>query len=350
MVNSGMKFFNRYRELTQILTPFVRSSSEPRVVESAQNFTQGFHAAKVSGGGFDSGRGGWWSSWWSQRDPSYPYDIVVISEADGSNNTLNHGLCTAFENGSDSTIAGAAQATWAAIFATPIQARLNGALAGANLTLSDTINMLDMCPFNTVASPDGVVSPFCNLFTPAEWSSYDHYESLGKYYGYGAGNPLGPTQGVGFVNELIARLKGQPVQDNPATSINRTLDADASTFPVGGTARLFADFSHDNDMTAIFAAMGLYNATEPLSKTLSASARQEQGYLAAWTVPFAGRAYVEKMRCAGEQEEMVRILVNDRVVPLEGCGADAWGRCGLDAFVESLRFARGGGLWGQCFA
>ena len=74
MVNSGIKFYRRYHSLAKHLDPFVRASSELRVVESAQNFTQGFHRIK-------------------QVDPAASKDgagslsILVISEADGSNNT-----------------------------------------------------------------------------------------------------------------------------------------------------------------------------------------------------------------------------------------------------------------------
>ena len=74
MVNSGTKFYDRYRLLAKRLDPFVRASGENRVVVSAQNFTQGYHQAKVA-------------------DPSvrnkgaYPLNILVIPEADGVNNT-----------------------------------------------------------------------------------------------------------------------------------------------------------------------------------------------------------------------------------------------------------------------
>ena len=103
MVNSGKKFYGRYERLTDNNTPFFRSSSEARVVESAQNFTQGFHAAKLAD----------WNS--RNSDSTYPYPITVISEDDGSNNTLNHGLCTAFEDGPDDGIAAAAQAVREAV-------------------------------------------------------------------------------------------------------------------------------------------------------------------------------------------------------------------------------------------
>ncbi|KAG9663824.1 acid phosphatase, partial [Aureobasidium melanogenum] len=190
------------------------------------------------------------------------------------------------------------------------------------------------------------ISPFCSLFTETEWQDYGYYESLNKFYGYGAGNPLGPTQGVGFTNELITRLTKKPVIDN--TSTNHTLDSNTTTFPLDRA--LYADFSHDNDLTAIFFAMGLYKSTSALSNTTLETAQQTNGYSAAYTVPFAARAYVEKLQCLGHREELVRVIVNDRVIPLHSCDADLLGRCKLSDFVDSLSFARSGGDWATCSA
>lgn len=64
---------------------------------------------------------------------------------------------------------------------------------------------------------------------------------------------------------------------------------------------------------------------------------------------FAARIYVEKIICSGYTEELVRILINNRVVWLPNCGVDGQGRCKLGAFVESLNFARSGGFWNKCF-
>jgi hypothetical protein len=329
MVNSGKKFYYRYQDLARHVTPFIRSSGQDRVVESAQNWTQGFHDARLVD--LPSAHDG------------YPYSILVISEDAGQNNTLDHGLCTVFEN---STVGDSAQKEWVDAFIPPITTRLNMNLPGANLTDEDTIHVMDLCPFNTVASPIGTLSPFCNLFTEQEWRSYDYYQSLGKYYGYSWGNPLGATQGVGFTNELIARLTATPVDDH--TSTNHTLDDSEETFPIGAETALYADFSHDNDLTGIFSAMGLYNETQPLLNTTLEDVQEMKGYSASWTVPFAARAYFEKMTCVGEPEEYVRVLVNDRVLPLKTCGGDEFGRCTLTAFLESLSFAKAGGHWEEC--
>ncbi|EJT97811.1 3-phytase A [Dacryopinax primogenitus] len=335
MINSGIAFFERYSALAKGATPFVRSSGEARVVESAQNWTQGYHLTKLTSVG---------------ADHDYPYTLISIPEADGVNNTLNHDLCDQFENNATySSIASTAQSKFAATFIPAIQARLNTALPGANLSSTDTINMIDLCPFNTIASPSGQVSAFCSLFSLDEFRQYDYYETLGKYYGYGAGNPLGPTQGVGFTNELLARLTNTPVKDH--TSTNSTLDSDPASFPLGGELKLYADFSHDNDMTGIFYALGLFNSTPVLTTTAAMDVSATNGYSAAWTVPFASRAYFEKMQCEGEREELVRVLINERVIPLrEMCGGDRLGRCRLSKFVGAMSFAREGGHWDICFA
>lgn len=354
MTNSGTKFYHRYRVLANTTNPFYRTASGSRVVESALKFAHGFSAAKFADG---------------KRSNAIvePQQMVIIDEA--GNNTLSHGTCPAFEN-APSEWKNSAEAVWARIFVPPIQSRLSTALQGANLDIPDTINLMDLCPFETIASPTGQISPICSLFTPLEWKQYDYYQSLNKYYGFHLGAPLGPSQGIGFVNELIARLTSRPVVDH--TNTNTTLDRDEKTFPLRRS--LYADFSHDNDMVSIFAAMGLWNVsvTEPLSKIEWKLPAEMGGWSASWSVPFAGRVYVEKLVCqkASEPEangnndnakeanidtkEMVRILVNDRVIPLQNCGDGAeyagLGMCELSKWIESLEFVRSGGRWNECYA
>jgi hypothetical protein len=338
LVNSGTKFYGRYQNISNTLTPFVRASSSDRVVASATNWTAGFHAAKMAGCP-------------TCADP-YPYNVVVINEA--GNDTLDPSTCNNYATGPNSNVGANAQAAWANVFTPPITARLNLNLPGANLTQTQTIYMMDMCPFLTVASPTGTISQFCSLFSTDEWASYNYYQSLGKWYGDGWANPLGATQGVGFVNELIARLTVQPVNDQ--TSTNSTLDGNLATFPVGGSAQLFADFSHDDPMVSIFSAFGFYTNTSTILPTTSlVTAQQAGGFSSAWAVPFSSRMYLEKQSCTTRNKcgkptttEYVRVIVNDRVIPLNYCGADAYGRCKVADFVASLGFATSQGLWSQC--
>jgi hypothetical protein len=323
MVNSGEKFGKRYKSFSKKDTPFARASDQTRVVESGNAWLQGYYYATTG------------------QNTTKTVD-VTISEEDGKNNTLNHNLCTAFE---ESEVGDNAQEIFANIFLPPIQKRLNENLVGANLTQTEALYVMDLCPFTTMADPRGQIQPFCGLFTVKEWHQYDYYQSLGKWYGYGKGNALGPTNGVGYVNELIARLTQKPVLDH--TSVNHTLDDNPATFPLNRT--IYADFSHDNDMTAILAALGLYDRTRQLSNTTVMGTDATKGYSAAWTVSFGARVYFEKMTCQGSYDEQVRIIVNDRVMPMPNCGSDGKGRCTLGKFVDSLDFARKGGLWDQCF-
>ena len=333
LVYSGINFYQRYRHLSRAQTPFVRASGQKRVVDSAVNWTQGFHQAFLG----DKHHG---------KD-TFPYAIEIIPEISGTNNSLSHDLCTAFQSGPASKIGRNAQLTWMDVFVPPIQSRLNTDLPGANFSKVDVVNFMDLCPFETVATPKGTLSQFCTLFTKTEWHQFDYYQSLGKYYGFGPGNPLGSTQGVGWVNELIARMTHSPVDDK--TSVNHTLDDDSTRFPVDANHNIFADFSHDNDMTGIMGALGLYNLTTQPPLDTMISQELMDGYSASWTVPFAARMYVEKMQCTGEDEELVRILINDRVIPLAACGGAKSGSCKLSDFLTSLAFARNGGYWDQCF-
>jgi hypothetical protein len=323
MVNSGAHFFRRYHKLVETHAPFVRAGGQHRVVESAQKWLLGI----------------------AQSAKTLPKEVdVVIPEGPEWNNTLSHDNCPAFEGGPNHGLGDRAQQIWAAKFVPPIQERINSKL-GTNLSMTATVYLMDMCPFDTLAHPTAKISDFCRLFTDKEWHAYDYFQTLGKYYGYSVGNPLAATQGVGYVNELLARLTGTPVDD--ATNTNTTLNVDPKTFPLD--RKVYADFSHDNDISGVLAALGLYNNTKPLSNTTIESTQETHGYSAAWTVPFASRMYVEKLRCKHEKEETVRVIVNDRVQPLNFCGGDKFGRCKLSSFVKSQSFARQGGLWSQCY-
>lgn len=73
--------------------------------------------------------------------------------------------------------------TWQSIYASPIQARLNAAASGANLTLDDVSSIISLCPFETVAKEKA--SAFCSLFSQSDFSGYEYFGDLGKFYGTG---------------------------------------------------------------------------------------------------------------------------------------------------------------------
>lgn len=322
LVTAGTSFAKRYSSLTQDKPMFIRASGSHRVIVSAEKFAQGFYS-----------------------DTTHSDDILVISEEPGSNNTLDHGGCSAFEDGDGKKLGKKKQKEWMAKFVPTISDRLTKKLSGSKLDAQSVVYLMDLCPFDTITDPSAKLSPFCQIFNQDEWLSYDYYQSLEKWYVYGPGRKLAPTQGVGYVNELIARMTGQPVQDH--TTTNTTLDSSEKTFPLD--RKLYADFTHDNTMMTIYGALGLFKTTQNLPTDRRLSPRELDGYSSSRVVSFAARMVVEKMVCDGQgDEELVRLLINDRVFPLKDCNADSLGRCKLGAFVKSQSFSQSGGDWAQC--
>ena len=148
------------------------------------------------------------------------------------------------------------------------------------------------------------------------------------------------------MNELIARLTSQPVVDN--TNTNRTLDASIETFPLNRS--VYADFSHDNQMVAIYTALRLlddYAAPDPSGPQKDINGKR---WRTNELVPFAATMVVERLGC--RDGTYVRILVNDKVQPLKYCGAESQlGVCEIGRFVESQGYSvRGGdGDFEKCF-
>ncbi|KAI6268211.1 hypothetical protein MCOR29_008492 [Pyricularia oryzae] len=339
MVNAGIHFYRRYHSLARSNQPFIRYDGQQRVVESGQKWAHGFHLAYLA----DESR---------VEPDTFPYKMVEIPHGKAFNNTLSNKRCANF----DKSYAKALRQATGRKLMRGIRRRLNKNLRGANLSTKEAHLLMELCPMETAANfgKTGALSPFCSLFRRKDWKAFDHYSTVVKWFASGDGNPLGPTLGVGWVNELIARLLQRPVEDH--TSTNSTLATNPATFPL--TSKLYADFTHVNDLLGIYSALGLFKTKTTLSNTKMttipvnriAAVQKLTGYSASRVASLGARMYVEKMTCEGEQGELVRILINDRVMRLPNCGADKEGRCKLGAFIQSLSFARAGGHWDKCFS
>ncbi|KLO05907.1 phosphoglycerate mutase-like protein [Schizopora paradoxa] len=314
--DSGQEHFQRYEKLLNNSTlPFVRASGSARVIESAEEW--------ISGVSFAS---------------HYKHNLslnVIIPETDNSNNTLDDDMCP---NAGDSE---PFKSVWQNIFSQSILNRLNAIAPGSGLESADIPHLMSLCSFDTIAKEER--SPFCSLFNSTEFEDYEYFHDLDKYYKTGYGQRLGPVQGVGYVNELLARLTDTPVRDN--TQTNRTLDASPDTFPL--ERPFYIDFSHDNEMVAIYAAMGLFRQETPLNLTMP---EKNRTWRAAKLVPFSSRMVAERLSCGGET--FVRVFVNDAIQPLEFCDAKSDGLCNLRNFVHSQSYARndGEGDFEKCYS
>ncbi|KAH9001092.1 phytase [Lactarius akahatsu] len=319
--DAGVAAFDRYAHIvSNDNLPFVRAASSTRVVDSATNWTAGFNVA-------------------SHNTIKASVDLIL---PESGNLTLDDNMCPNAGDGD------AESERWLAIYAPPITRRLNLAAPGANLSNKDTYNLMSLCAFHSQATM--TPSPFCGLFTPEEFRGFEYFGDVDKFYDNGHGGNLGRVRGVGYVNELLARLTGKPVRDN--TQTNRTLDASPETFPLDRT--LYADFSHDNTMVSIYSALGLFRQyLLPGQKLNPGDPSSLRTWILSNMVPFGGRMVVERLKCtraAALPAAFIRILVNDAVQPLKFCGG-VRGLCELHAFVESQWYSRhdGGGDFERCF-
>ena len=172
---------------------------------------------------------------------------------------------------------------------------------------------------------------------------------------------MGAVQGVGYINELIGRLTNSPPHHGLQT--NKTLLSSQTTFPLNRS--MYVDFSHDNLIVAVFAAMRLFQQSNgPLDTT---KVTKDRTWITSIMVPFSGHMTVERLSCSPRpqslapsssrptkwrnadydheaKEEYVRIFVNDAMQPLDFCGAGEDGMCKMDDFVRSQAYARNDGF------
>ncbi|ORY51218.1 phytase [Leucosporidium creatinivorum] len=313
---SGELTYERYCTGSKKLacgTPFIRASLSNRVVQSAGN----------------------WSEAYASKARINAPSVLEMDQDDGVKTTLEN-YCP------NSNTTSQQELDWLAEFTPAILKRWNKTASPAfNLTAADVVNIAYICAFESVATE--TTSDFCGLFEEQDWKDIEYDGDLSKYYGYGHGNPLGRSQGVGYVNELLTRLTGnRSYVNNDTTQVNHTLDANTSTFPLDRT--IYAEqvlpspshFSHDNLIAPVVSLVGLFNDSS-FSSTKLDSKRQ---WIFSRIAPFAGRMVVERLSCSSSGE-YVRILVSDEVQSLKGIcqGATSNGLCRLDSFVAAMENA-----------
>ena len=243
---------------------------------------------------------------------------------------------------------------------------------------------MHFCPFETVVKQ--ALGLFSFMFSGEDFQIYEYAWDLEKFYCTGCasypstaedtsslvhqdGGPLGAVQGVGYLNELIECLTNLPTHHGLQT--NKTLLSSPKTFPLN--RKMYVDFSHDNLMVAVFAAMGLFK--QPSGPLDATKINEDRTWIISKMVPFSGQMTVERLFCSPRprsfvasgyqpmswwnwtttgggansydhepREGYVRIFVNDARQPLEFCGAGEDGMCRLDESVRTQGYARNDGF------
>ena len=326
LFDSGVLHYYQYGQLYNTSTKIIaRTTSEDRMLKSAENFLSGFF-------GLD----------WPRNAT-----LEVIRETDDftTNNTL-----AGYDNCNNSNLAVSSGGTnasdiWIATYLANATARFNSLAGGFNFTVNDTYAAQTMCPYETQAFG---YSPFCQLFTYEEWQGFEYSIDLNFLGDDSFLSPTGRAVGVGYVEEILARLQGHLITDATA-QINTTLDGSNTTFPLNQT--LYFDFSHDTNIASILTAFGLTQFADVLP-TDHIPANQQM--IVSHLEPFGARLNIEIITTpqpvsasrangsttyeAGDPTTYVHFIQNQRTIPLgksiAACGARDDGWCELGTFAD----------------
>ncbi|KAG9507459.1 hypothetical protein J7337_001011 [Fusarium musae] len=295
----------------------VRTTTQDRMLKSAENWMAGFFGLE-----------------WTNNAT-----IEVIIEAPGFNNSLAGGLNCPNSDKADYVTPVAA---WYEKYLKDATARFNNVTEGFTWTPADVWAAQNMCPYETVAYG---FSRFCDLFTYEEWEHFGYSIDLGFSSGAGFQSPVGRATGLGYQQEVMARLKNHTLGYS-GSQINTTLDSMKETFPLNQS--LYFDFSHDTNIISILTAFGLRQFAEELPTDKYPG---EHEFVVSKLTPFGARLDIEVIKAPspvspkrdgyldGKETKYIHFVLNQRTVPLgrsfPECDVnrkDGW--CDLDTFIE----------------
>lgn len=294
-----------------------------------------------------------------------PFDLVIIPEGvEGVNDTLasydsciNGGYTEPLYELGDLDIL-----TYLPIYLKDATARLQQyAPDGITFTLNDTYAMQSICAYEM-----GYIgqSDFCGLFTLDEWTGFENTLDMEYYYDYSYGSPSGRAQGIGYLQELLARLQNEYIFTSNS-SVNSTITNNPEQFPLGRP--FYADFSHDDILISVMTAMSLDYFKDPPSLT-EYPPDPNRKFILSRITPFTARLNTEVIGCSSpnptEQpkhrtqyspgqygydatnapHKFIRMRLNSGILPLEtirggGCEGRSDGLCALEDFIESQKDA-----------
>lgn len=287
--------------------------------------------------------------------PSQDMDLVTLSETYPSNNTLAPYLnCPNSNTFPISSFGELIAAKYANTYLLPTLSRLQSHFPpSVALNTSDLYTMQQLCVFETNTFG---TSPFCSLFTPAEWAAYELTMDQLFYYDFSYGNSTGRAQGMGYLQELLARLQHHVITLSDS-SVNATIDDTVDEFPLD--RKMYVDFTHSNTIVSVLTAMSMdWFKDPPGLGQAHIRPRDQRRFVAANIVPAGANLVTEVITCEDEKplvrkevkidtrqekawkDKFVRMRLNGGILPLStirggDCGERSDGMCELGKFVKS---------------
>lgn len=236
--------------------------------------------------------------------------MCFVSESSlgpGFNNTLAPYYACKNDFDQRTHLGGQALVNWTLTYAPAIVQRLQPQLQGLNLTFRDVYAMLDLCAYETVALGD---SDFCALFTEQDFLNYNYGMDLAFHYSYGFGSPTTAALGIGWVQDLAARLTRTPVASHNS-STNGTLNDDPVHFPLDQS--IYVDATHDTQITAVLVALNFTSLAASGSLPTDRYVA-DRSWVTTEIAPFAANLITQVLDCDGNgQASHIRFVLNECV-------------------------------------
>jgi hypothetical protein len=288
-----------------------------------------------------------------------PFDVVIIPEGGTENNTLaSYDSCFNDNNATLGDLGDLDLLTYLTVYLKDATARMQKyAPPGFTFNVNDTYAMQSICAYEM-----GYIgqSDFCYLFTENEWAGFEVTLDQEYFYDYSYGSPSGRAQGIGWLQELIARLTNQYITSSNS-SVNSTITNNANQFPLG--QKFYADFTHDDIIVSVLTAMSFDYLNDPPSLT-QYPPNPNRHFILSHLTPFGGRLITEVVGCASANptpvpnhrtqyyptqygynpanatHKFLRMRLNNGILPLSdirggACGNRTDGMCPLSGFLKS---------------
>ncbi|EXJ76614.1 uncharacterized protein A1O5_01122 [Cladophialophora psammophila CBS 110553] len=290
---------------------------------------------------------------------SNPFNVVIVPEGGTENNTLaSYDSCFNDNNPVTGYLGDLDLLSYLPLYLSSAQSRLSQYVpSGFNLTINDTYAMQSICAYesNYLGRSD-----FCTLFTEDEWSGFESTLDIEYFYDYSYGNPTGRAQGIGYLQELLARLQSQYITVSNS-SVNSSLTNNSRSFPLG--QKFYADFSHDDIIISVLTAASLDYLRDPPSLT-QYPPDPNRHFILSHLTPFSARLVTEVIGCGSGKpvpknssqtqyyptqygysasdatHKFIRMRLNNGILPLSTirggyCGNRSDGMCPLSSFLKS---------------